>query len=130
MPSPLGFSRIGFIAGSGSSPHASACATCARPISPPARHGNELFDMFCALNGATRTPFERSHAQMAVTIQLLPAFDDVPPTKNGLATLFLLDIVTAGPPERAATRPIRPPRRPADQARRARPSSRRRRGDS
>ena len=29
---PLGFSRTGFIAGSGSSPHASACATWARPI--------------------------------------------------------------------------------------------------
>ena len=54
VPLPFGFSRIGFIAGSGSSPHASACATCARPISPPPRHGYELFDMFCALNGATR----------------------------------------------------------------------------
>ena len=55
-PSPFGLSRIGFIAGSGSRPQASAWATCARPISPPWRHGYELFDMFCALNGATATP--------------------------------------------------------------------------
>jgi hypothetical protein len=39
--------------------------------------------MFWALNGATRTPCFRSHAQIAVVIQLLPAFDAVPPTKNG-----------------------------------------------
>src|SRR5438874_13144662 len=72
---------MGFIAGSGSRPQASACATCARPISPPPAHGNEWFDMFCALNGATATPFRRNQAQIAVTIQLLPALDDVPPTK-------------------------------------------------
>jgi hypothetical protein len=41
--------------------------------------------MFCALNGATATPWLRSHAQIAVAIQLLPAFDDVPPMKIGLA---------------------------------------------
>jgi hypothetical protein len=34
--------------------------------------------MFCALNGATRTPSRRSHAQSAIVIQLFPAFDDVP----------------------------------------------------
>src|SRR5256885_9797942 len=84
-PLPFGFRRIGFIEGSGSSPHASACATCARPISPPDRHGYELFDMFCALNGATDTPLPRSHAQIAVAIQLLPAFDDVPPMNSGRA---------------------------------------------
>ena len=85
VPLPFGLSRIGFIAGSGSSPHASACATCARPISPPPRHGYEWFDIVCALNGATRTPRPRSHAQIAVVIQLLPAFDDVPPMKRGRA---------------------------------------------
>src|SRR2546425_4630456 len=85
MPLPLGLSRIGFMAGSGSSPHASACATWARPISPPALQGYELFDMFCALNGATATPLLRSHAQIAVAIQLFPALDDVPPTNRGLA---------------------------------------------
>jgi hypothetical protein len=36
--------------------------------------------MFCALNGATFIPFRRSHAPKAVTIQLLPAFDEVPKT--------------------------------------------------
>jgi hypothetical protein len=41
--------------------------------------------MFCALNGATETPLDRSHAQIAVVIQLLPAFDDVPPMKSGRA---------------------------------------------
>ncbi len=41
--------------------------------------------MFCALNGATDTPRRRSHAQMAVAIQLLPAFEDVPPTNSGRA---------------------------------------------
>jgi hypothetical protein len=42
--------------------------------------------MFCALNGATRTPRRRNHAQIAVAIQLFPACDDVPPTKIGLPT--------------------------------------------
>ena len=88
MPFPFGFRSTGFIAGSGGSPQASACATWARPISPPARHGYELFDMFCALNGATDTPLLRSQAQMAVVIQLLPALDEVPPTKRGLALMM------------------------------------------
>jgi hypothetical protein len=39
--------------------------------------------MFCALNGATDTPLLLSHAQIAVTIQLLPTFEAVPPTKSG-----------------------------------------------
>ena len=70
--SEFGLSRIGFMSGSGSSPQASACATCARPISPPPGHAYELFDMFCALNGATRQPRSRSQAQIAVAIQLFP----------------------------------------------------------
>ncbi|HEX3703619.1 MAG TPA: hypothetical protein VHU82_09820 [Vicinamibacterales bacterium] len=41
--------------------------------------------MFCALNGATDTPLSLSQAQMAVAIQLFPAFDEVPPTNNGRA---------------------------------------------
>jgi len=41
--------------------------------------------MFWALNGATATPRERSHAQIAVAIQLFPAFDEVPPTKTARA---------------------------------------------
>ena len=39
--------------------------------------------MFCALKGATRTPCRRSHAHIAVAIQLLPAWEDVPPMKIG-----------------------------------------------
>src|SRR5688500_7808405 len=87
------------MAGSGSTPHASACATWARPISPPARHGQELLDMFCALHGATDRPRRRSQAHSAVVIQLLPAFDDVPPTKSPRASPM------TGP--RALTRPLR-----------------------
>jgi hypothetical protein len=41
--------------------------------------------MFCALNGATRTPRRLNQAQIAVVIQLLPLFDAVPPTKIGRA---------------------------------------------
>ena len=43
--------------------------------------------MFCALNGATDTPRRLSHAQMAVVIQLLPAFEDVPPTNSDRAVI-------------------------------------------
>ena len=43
--------------------------------------------MFCALNGATDSPRCLSHAQMAVVIQLLPAFEDVPPTNNDRAVI-------------------------------------------
>jgi hypothetical protein len=43
--------------------------------------------MFCALNGATDSPRCLSHAQMAVVIQLLPAFDEVPPTNNERAVI-------------------------------------------
>ena len=43
--------------------------------------------MFCALNGATDSPRCRSHAQIAVAIQLLPAFDEVPPMKSDRAVI-------------------------------------------
>jgi hypothetical protein len=43
--------------------------------------------MFCALNGATDTPRRCSQAQIAVTIQLFPAFEEVPPTKSGRAVI-------------------------------------------
>ena len=43
--------------------------------------------MFCALKGATDSPRCLSHAQMAVVIQLLPAFDDVPPTNSDRAVI-------------------------------------------
>ena len=43
--------------------------------------------MFCALKGATDRPRFLSQAQMAVAIQLLPAFDDVPPTNSDRALI-------------------------------------------
>ena len=78
-------------AGSGSSPARARART--PPPAPPVRGrsrrrrgtGYEWFDMFCALNGATRTPRRRSQAQIAVVIQLLPAFDEVPPMKSDRA---------------------------------------------
>ncbi len=44
------------MATSGSTPAAMACMAWARPISWPAGVTNEFKAMFCALNGATRTP--------------------------------------------------------------------------
>ena len=40
----------------GAMPAAAACTAWARPISAPSAQTAALFDMFCALNGATRTP--------------------------------------------------------------------------
>jgi len=47
--------------------------------------------MFCALNGATRTPRRLNHAQIAVATQLLPLFEAVPPIKRlgGIAVAHL-----------------------------------------
>ena len=42
--------------------------------------------MFCALKGATAIPRRRNQAQMAVTIQLLPELEDVPPTNSAQAS--------------------------------------------
>lgn len=51
--------------------------------------------MFCALKGATETPRPRNQAQIAVVIQLLPAFD-VPPTKRVLALAMTLVLYVVG----------------------------------
>ena len=69
----------------GSSPHASACTACARPISPPPGQTAALFDMFCDLNGATRTPARANARHSAVTTTLLPTSDAVPITIKLLA---------------------------------------------
>ena len=74
----VGFSRIGFISTDGSTPAASACTTCARPISSPSFVMNEFRAMFCALNGATRYPSCRNTRQSPAAIRLLPALDIVP----------------------------------------------------
>ena len=49
----VGLSKMGFISTVGAMPAASACITCARPISSPSAVMNELSAMFCDLNGAT-----------------------------------------------------------------------------
>src|SRR4051812_18868670 len=58
---------------SGSTPAANAWNACARPISAPS-HVTALFsDMFCALNGATRTPLRASTRHSPATTSDLPA---------------------------------------------------------
>ena len=52
--------------------------------------------MFCALKGATEMPRPRNQAQIAVVIQLLPAFEDVPPTKSALALAMTRVLYVAG----------------------------------
>ena len=64
----------------GSIPAASACATWARPISPPSGVTKLLSAMFCALNGATRQPASASRRQNAAAIRLLPTWLAVPRT--------------------------------------------------
>ena len=59
---------------------ASACASCARPISPPSGVTAALSAMFCALNGATRTPRRAQMRQSAVHRRLLPTDEAVPCT--------------------------------------------------
>ena len=81
----VGFRRIGFISTDGSTPAASACTTCARPISSPSRVMNELSAMFCALNGATRSPSCRNTRHSPAAIRLLPALDIVPWIMIGFA---------------------------------------------
>ena len=63
---------------SGSRRQAWAWTTWARPISPPSRVTNELSDMFCALNGATRTPSWSKMRHIAAVSTLLPALELVP----------------------------------------------------
>src|SRR2546422_5432405 len=73
---------MGFIAASGSTPAAAACAAWARPISHPSRVTAEFRAMFWALKGATFTPRLASPRQTPATITLLPQSDEVPATSN------------------------------------------------
>src|SRR3954470_13134580 len=75
---PEGLISTGFIAASGSMPHAAACIACARPISAPDAVTVELSAMFWALNGATARPWRVSHRHNAAVITVLPASDAVP----------------------------------------------------
>src|SRR6185295_6513076 len=54
----------------------------ARPISCPEGVTTELSDMFCALNGATRTPSRASSRHRPATTVLFPASEVVPHTIN------------------------------------------------
>jgi hypothetical protein len=54
--SVCGLINTGFMSTLGGVRHASACNACARPISPPPSATAALLDMFCGLNGRTRTP--------------------------------------------------------------------------
>src|SRR5882672_1871733 len=71
--SASGLRRTGFIRASGGTPAASACRTCARPISDPSAQTPALFDMFCALKGATRSPRRANHRQSAAARNDFPA---------------------------------------------------------
>jgi hypothetical protein len=72
-----GLSSTGFIATSGRTPAATAWIHCARPISPPSTT-MLLFDMFWALNGATRIPRRANARHRAVVTTDFPASDVVP----------------------------------------------------
>src|SRR3954447_1510740 len=74
------------MAASGSARAAAACMTWARPISAPSAVTIELLLMFCALNGATETPWRTSHRQIPAVTTDLPASDVVPATKNAPLT--------------------------------------------
>ncbi len=79
---PDGLIRIGFIATSGATPAAAACMAWARPISNPSWVTTELSAMFCALNGATRTPWRCSHRHSPAVTTDLPASEWVPATSS------------------------------------------------
>src|SRR5699024_7869048 len=99
-----GFNNTGLIAASGAARAASAWTHCARPISAASPESGpqlmtvELFDMFCALNGATERPRRAKARHSPVVIRLLPAFEAVPATKSDARR------VIDPHPERAAIR--------------------------
>src|SRR5579872_5586246 len=73
-----GFNRTGFMSVCGSAPAASACKACARPISPPLTVTAALFDMFCGLNGNTRSPLRLAMRERPATMSDLPTFEPTP----------------------------------------------------
>src|SRR4051812_49935003 len=99
--SPGGLISPGFIAAWGSTPAAAACSAWARPISAPVAVTAELLAMFCALNGATRTPARASHLQMPAVTALFPASEAGPQTHNAppiSPTRFLRALLNHPPP--------------------------------
>ncbi len=74
----------------GSTPAASACAACDRPISPPSAVTAALSAMFCDLKGATRYPARAKRRQRAAARTLLPTPEPVPWTiRQGAGALMV-----------------------------------------
>src|SRR5215470_13054071 len=73
-----GFSSTGFMSVCGSTPAASACSACARPISPPSIVTAALFDMFCGLKGTTRRPRRVAARTSPATMSDLPTSEPAP----------------------------------------------------
>ena len=69
----------------GSIPAATACTAWARPISQPSAQTAELFDMFWALKGVTRSPLRRNRRHRPAVSRLLPAEELAPWTISTLA---------------------------------------------
>ena len=78
----VGLSSTGFIAASGGTPAATAWTHWAWPISAPSAVTDALSAMFCALNGATRTPRRARSRQSPATTNDLPASLVVPHTSS------------------------------------------------
>ena len=83
-----GFNKIGFIKTEGLIPAASACITCALPISRPSSVIYEFKAIFCDLNGATLYPSCANTLHNPPARILFPAFDIVPCIIIGFA-IFL-----------------------------------------
>src|SRR6516164_7091714 len=73
-----GLSRTGFMCTLGGTPDARACRAWARPISPPSSVTAALFDMFCGLNGRTRSPRSAKARARPATMSDLPTSEPVP----------------------------------------------------
>ncbi len=87
-----GLSSTGFIRTSGSIPAACACMARARPISAPLAVTNEFSDIFCALNGATRTPRRASARHRPAVSTLFPTSDAVPATSNAPLSVIAMTL--------------------------------------
>src|SRR5579875_415944 len=86
--SDCGFSSTGFMSVEGFTPQARACSACARPISPPSAATAALFDMFCGLNGRTRSPRPLKARATPATMRDLPTPEAGPANINARAAIF------------------------------------------
>ncbi len=92
-----GLRSTGFIATSGSARLAIAWTHCARPISRPSAVTMELFDMFCALKGATRRPLRDRARHRPVVTTVFPASEVVPSTSRLPVIEHTLGVRPSGP---------------------------------